>query len=158
MANIQDISEEQKPKLTPQEEEELIVKDIAKLSAEYNASLEVLSDVETAASDAETELYKFVMKMYKKSGQIDPEYDTLYTEFVERKQLVLQKQTLSFKIIQKLRSSQTNYLAAVINALQARLSESAKVTDNKVVDVPMEPVAGPSTNAAPAVSSRGRLA
>ena len=158
MANIDEITETpETKKLTPQEEEDIIVNDIAKLKLTYNSSLNELSDAQTVSDETETALYKFVMKMYKKTAEKDPAYDDLFADYVENKQVMLQKQTVSFKALQKYADMQTGYLVRIIKNLQninQELTKKAAGAQSSVVATPApEPVPEPPV----ASSSRGRI-
>lgn len=121
------MSSEEQPQLSPQEQEEKIVKEIEALGLEFNTSLDSLAEAESAAQDADNELFKLVISNYKKGGAIDQEeYNKVFADLLECKQDMLKKQGHSFRLLQKFHNSRCNYLAAVANAYKTKLDELTK--------------------------------
>lgn len=115
-----------------QEQEQAIVNNIEKLNTEFNASLDELAEAELSSQTAESAVFKIFVNGFKKNtmsvdagsnSKDTSDYNQTFMEFVESKQEVLQKQTRSFRLLQKLRTTHNSYLVNVINALQGRIKD-----------------------------------
>lgn len=127
MSDITEALTEDKPKLSPEDAERAVVKVIDDINLEYQKSLESLADAETDVQVVENDMFKMFVNLRKnKSDAAMNDYDDLFTSFIDKKQVVFVRQTSSFKLLQKLRASHSNYLINVINALKAQVTELSK--------------------------------
>ncbi|MGL5934491.1 MAG: hypothetical protein ACRCZI_02590 [Cetobacterium sp.] len=114
----------------PQEEERKIIKSIEALSLEYNASLDDLGEIEILTQEIENKMFKIFLdqrKNPKANEETKDEYDAVFMELVEIKQDFLQKQSRSFRLLQKFRNLHVGYLQNVNVALANKIRELSPV-------------------------------
>lgn len=118
----------------PKTEQDPMVAAVEALNLEYNKSVETLSVSEEAVQSAQSTVFKLLLDVSKKTATAGLDQSTLGTtsftevhnEYLSLKEDVYGKQTASFRLLQKLRLSHTNYLMAVITTLQKELAEAKK--------------------------------
>ena len=132
MANIQEVNTKDisvQTEDTQQQTQDPILEAAESLNTEYNKSIEELTPAETAVQDAQTKVFKLLLDLSKKSPidiKSSDAYNELFLELVDLKEDVYNKQSNSFRLLQKLRQAHTTYLMAVINTLQKENAELKK--------------------------------
>ena len=150
---------------TTQTDEDTIVKALDKLNVEYNESLGVYTDAETASKETDLALIMLSINDFSKTtnltataeelAAINETRKSLYLSFIKNKTELLQKQTKSFILLQKLYASHIPYLMGAIRALQAKLVEVNKSASQASESAQAESVAeAASVKPVPATSSR----
>lgn len=110
-----------------------LVAQVEALNTEYNKSVEDLATAEDAVQQAQNTVFKFFLSVSKKSATTpgneavtSSSYSDVFHEFLALKEEVYSKQSASFRLLQKLRQAQNNYLMAVINSLQKDAADAKK--------------------------------
>jgi hypothetical protein len=113
-----------------------MVEAVEAINTEYNASVEELATAEAAAQDAQNKVFQLLLEVSKKISVAVPDTDSLkesstsynnvFHELVTLKEEVYAKQSVSFRLLQKLRQAHNNYLLAVVNTLQKENAELKK--------------------------------
>jgi vacuolar-type H+-ATPase subunit I/STV1 len=138
MAAIQTISEtkdastavDDKPVVDP------MVEAVEAINTEYNASVEELATAEATVQDAQNKVFQLLLEVSKKIStavrdadslkESSEAYNDVFHELVALKEEVYAKQSVSFRLLQKLRQAHNNYLLAVVNTLQKENAELKK--------------------------------
>lgn len=116
--------EETTDTMAPKAEQDATVVALEALNVEYNKSVEELSTAEAAVQEAQNTVFKFFLDISKKANGTEPlvlnntSYNDVFHEFLSLKEEVYNKQSISFRLLQKLRAAHSNYLLAVISSLQ----------------------------------------
>lgn len=118
---------------TPQQE---MTDAIEAINQEYSSSIEELSSAQENVQLLESGIFKLFISVSKKNISSDSSaldlsgvnYNDTFISLVEAKDIAYTKLTSSFKLLQKLRIAQTNYLVGVINSLQADAKKAEEST------------------------------
>lgn len=145
----------------PQEEERKLVKSIEALSLEYNASLDDLGEIEILTQEIENKMFKIFLDQRKNPKAIEEtkdEYDAVFMELVEIKQDYLQKQSRSFRLLQKFRNLHVGYLQNVNVALANKIRElsPAPPVEAEAVGESSESTEQPSKTVSTRLQSTGK--
>lgn len=128
MATIEETSDTIVAK--PKPEQDPVVVAVEELNAEYNKSVEELSTAEVSVQEAQNTVFKFFLDVSKKTNSTEPlllnttSYNEVFHEFLSLKEVVYNKQSVCFRLLQKLRLAHNNYLVSVITTLQKEIADS----------------------------------
>lgn len=123
------IIEESNDLVPAKPEQDPLIAAVEALNIEYNKSVEDLSASEASVQDAQNTVFKFFLDVSKKTNSTESvqlnntSYNDVFHEFLSLKEDVYTKQSVCFRLLQKLRSAHTNYLMAVINTLQKEVAD-----------------------------------
>jgi hypothetical protein len=109
-------------------------KNIKDLNEQYNTALEEFNEVDRLFREAESFSFGLLRELYKQFKNANPsehsslkelenQYENSLSDIDEKRRKCLDKQSVSFRHLQKLRVMQNTYLVGIINGLQARVSE-----------------------------------
>ena len=122
-------SDQQSQQLTQEE----YLKIISEASDKYNADLEKCNAYKNQLHQSEKESFVLLKQFYKQyksesdvsnNSEFEDQYDNCMGVLNENKDLVLDQLDVCLNSLSKVRNLQNNYLASVINNLQAQLNET----------------------------------
>lgn len=136
MAAIQTIPETKDASTTADDKPAVdpMIEAVEAINAEYNTSVEELATVEASVQDVQNKVFHLLLDVSKKISTSNSEsikessesYNEVFHELVTLKEEVYTKQSVSFRLLQKLRQAHNNYLLAVVNTLQKENAELKK--------------------------------